>query len=133
MEYANRGAWEKEDRPTRTIRFLNWLSGRWLAVLFSTFSALYGLWFVFNMDLYLPWQVRLTRATEMTILGHSGLWLAMIRTKTGFRFMLAACLLPSMLVIFFLWWNLNLALAIGALGYMSWIMRQTVGGRHLGN
>jgi len=120
-------------KGSRFLRFPPLPKGRWPVLFFSIFSTLFGLWFVFNMDIYLPWQARLTRAIELTLLGHSGLWLAVIGSKGKLRFLIGLSFLPSMAVVFFLWWNLHLSLAISALVYMSWILYRTFRGTHFGD
>jgi hypothetical protein len=97
--------------------------------LFAAFSTLYGFWFVYHMDIYIPWQTRIIRGIELTLLGHFGLWLATLNTRGKIRLVIATILLPSIIGIFFLWWNLHLAVAIGALGYMSWVMFQIIKGK----
>ncbi len=85
---------------------------------------------MFNMDEYLPWQIRLHGAIRLAVLGHLPLWLATIKTKSKIRYITAAALAPTMVGIFFLWWTFHLVTAIIALGFMSWLMFRVVTGKY---
>jgi hypothetical protein len=104
---------------------------RWPVFFFASVSTLYGMWFFFNEDTYLPWRVRCVRGVEMGILMHLGLWLSTIAVRSRLRFLLPVFLLPSAVAIFFLWWNIHLTLAIAVLIFLFWTVVQTLKKDHL--
>lgn len=98
-----------------------WL--RWFAVI----SMGYSFWTIFPMDEYMPWQVRFARATELTLIGHFGLWLATFEWRGWTRFIVAAIFLPTLLGIAVLWWNIGIIV----LGWLGWRFLQLIrGGPH---
>lgn len=111
---------------------LAWLNDRRLLYLFAVFSTAFGFWFIFNMNVYLPWQIRLWNGVKLTLIGHLGIWLATLNVRGKPRFAIAGLLLFSIIPIFFLWWNLHLLAAIGATGYMGWVVLQTLKEKHFG-
>ncbi|HEY8279367.1 MAG TPA: hypothetical protein VIH99_07085 [Bdellovibrionota bacterium] len=115
METLSRPAMRLKLRPTLGFIYA-----------FIACSMVYGFWFMFNMDGYLPWHTRLAKAINATLQGHFGLWLATIKIQGKLRFVSVAILLPTMIGIFYLWWTLHLAAAIIALGCMSWLLFRVV-------
>jgi hypothetical protein len=96
------------------------LHSRWLIRLFAGVSTLYGFWIIYDMDHYLPWQVRFFRAVELTLLGHCGLWLATYDWKRWARVLVSIVFFPSLLGIAILWWHVHLAASAVVLAWMGW-------------
>lgn len=92
--------------------------------LFAVASSVYGFWVVFNMDQYLPWQVRLIRGIEMTVIAHLGLGLATFKWRGKLRFVVAAALLPSMLGMLLLWWHFCVPVQV----WLGWRLVQLIRG-----
>lgn len=85
------------------------------------------------MDGYLPTRVRVVRGIESTLLGHFGLWLALFEPLSRWRFLVAALMLPSMVGVFLLWWNVHLGAAILVSLCLTWFFVRTLKGAGLGN
>ena len=113
----------------KSNKHIKWLPDLWPIYALIAVSMLYGFWVMYNLSPYLPWHVKLHGALRTTILGHFGLWLATIRTKSKLRFVTAAILLPTMIGVSFLWLSLGLPAAIAAFGCMSWLMYHVVTGK----
>jgi hypothetical protein len=121
------------ERFTTFPVFSRRLNPQWLIRLFVVVSVLYGFCLVYNMDHYLPWQVRLMRAAKVTLLGHCGLWLGTFEIRGRLRFLVAAMMLPSIAGVFLLWWNVHLLIATGTLIGMSWFFYRVVQGTRFGD
>jgi hypothetical protein len=92
---------------------------------------LYGFFLVYQMDLYLPWQVRLMRAVKVTFLGHLGLWLGTLEIRGWPRLLVAALMIPSIAGVFFLWWEIHFFLAVSVLFGMGWLLFRVTKGAGL--
>lgn len=106
---------------------------RWLVRLFIGISTIFGFWLFYNMHLYMPWHFRSIKALEMTLLGHLGLWLATLEARGRLRFLVAAVMVPSMAVVFFLWWGMHLFVALGVMAGMIWLLLQVLRGQPFEN
>jgi hypothetical protein len=106
------------------------LNNKWLMRTFAAFSTLYGFWFIFSMDVYLPWQVRFAKGVEMTAMGHFALWLATFEIRGLIRYVVASILFISLFGLFFLWGTLPMLVALPVWGYGSWIFFRLVKGNN---
>ncbi len=104
-----------------------------MARLLIAVSALYGFLLIYEMNSYMPWHHKFLKALEQTLLGHFGLWLATFQIRSRMRFLVAAIMIPSIAVVFLLWWNLHLSVAICALIGMVWLFVRLIWGTRLGN
>lgn len=100
---------------------------RHLLQFFAAISTAYGFWTVFQMDEYLPWQVRFFRAIELTFIAHFGLWLATFEWRGKVRFLVPPFLLLSVVGVLILWWHYSIPL----LGWLGWRMFQLIKGPSL--
>lgn len=101
--------------------------------LFAAVSTFYGFWIIYDMDHYLPWQVRFAKGVEITLIAHFGLWLAAFKIRGRVRFLAVGPMLLSLAGVFLLWWTLDLSAAIVALGCVSWLFFLTLRGKRLGD
>ena len=83
---------------------------------------------MFNMDEYLPARVRITRGIESALLGHLGPWLALLEPRGRWRFLVAILMLPSILGLSILWWNIHLVAAIAMALCLTWLLLRTLKG-----
>jgi hypothetical protein len=83
---------------------------------------------MFNMDEYLPARVRFLRGIESTLLAHLGPWLALLEPRGRWRFLVAILILPSIVGLFFLWWNIHLVAAIVMVLCLAWLLLRTLKG-----
>lgn len=104
------------------------LNNKWLMRLFVAFSTFYGFWFIFNMDLYLPWQTRFAKGVQITFIGHFALWLATLNIRSRIRFLVAVVLFLSFAGLLFLWGTLPAVVTFCSLGYAGWIFFHLVRG-----
>jgi hypothetical protein len=109
------------------------MNSLWIIRFGAALSTLYGFWFVFNLNEYTPWQIRTYNGIKCTLLGHLALWLVTLNIRGNTRFAIAALLLLSTFVLFFLWWNLHLAVAVAATSGVAWIVLQVFRGKRLGH
>lgn len=84
-------------------------------------STVYGLWFVYDMDPYLPWRVRFRKGVFWTTVAHLGLWISMFQIRGWLRFLAIPVFLLSIVGIFVLWWHFSLFAGIIALGCTIWL------------
>jgi hypothetical protein len=124
---------ENSRRTEFHITFPDGPSCRRILRFFAAVSTLYGFWIIYDMDRYLPWQVRFVRGIEITFVTHFGLWLATFEIRGWLRFVVAAALFLSIFGIFFLWWTLDLFAAIVALGCVSWLFFWVLKGKRFGD
>jgi hypothetical protein len=107
---------------------LSKLNNKWLMRLFAALSTLYGFWFIFNMDLYLPVYIRFKKGVFWTVLGHFALWLATLEIRGRIRYLVATVLFLSLSGLFFLWDTFPTVFTFVALAYAGWILFQLVRG-----
>ncbi len=88
---------------------------------------------MFNMDEYLPARVRFLRGVESTLLGHVGPWLALFEPNGRWRFLVTNLIVPSMVGLFFLWWNVHVVIAIGMALCLTWLLLRTFKGVGFGD
>ena len=91
-------------------------------------STFFGFWAFYDMHLYVPWQFRILKASAMTFEAHSGLWLATLETRSGWRFLVAAILIPSTVGVYMLLWNRNLLTLIVAAAGAGWLLYKVLEG-----
>lgn len=116
-----------------TRMFISVLNNKWLMRFFVAFSTFYGFCYVADMHSYFPLWKSFAKGLEMTMLGHLGLWLAMLQVKGSARFLVAVILFASLLGLYVLWHELHFVVAIVGVAYTSWILLQTIRGKPIGN
>jgi hypothetical protein len=105
---------------------------RGLARFLIAVSFLYGFRLIYDMNGYMPWLFKFMKALEQSFLAHFGLWLATLQVQSRLRFLIAAMMVPSMVIVFFMWWGQHLTFAIAAGVGMSWLLFRVLQGKRLG-
>lgn len=105
---------------------------RLLVCLLIGVSTVYGFLAFYSFHNYEPFHIQVTKALVRTFEVHAGLWLATLEIRSRWRFLVAACLIPSGVGAYLLLWNYSLwTIAAAALG-LGWLLYKVLRGERLG-